>query len=1501
MKGLSVTSHALDVNSSAAPASVRLINNVLYDSTGYAFYASGVSGISTMNYNSYATDGSKFTYWNGNNADLEALKTASGKNANSVQFKPVFTSNTDLHLLSTQYTGYGTPLSSVTTDIDGTLRGINATTIGAHEVPQPVVDLGLVKILDLTSNEVEFDSIHMRLVIRNFGSDSIPSFSINYTLNGGAPVTDNFNYIFHSAEVDTLTLTAFVVPGGQNNICINSVTPSDANIYNNQLCKNFYGQPIKDAYVISINSIEEYCGMTTDTVTITIVNIGFDTINGVGDPITTVSYQNNNFAVVTENLTAQILPNDTLVYNFVQQVYVGTNNLIDSTYNIKSWVNLVNDNVHTNDTVATELTSLHIPNVPVVVTPVNVLYGSTASLSSTSVDTVVWYADAVSLVELGTGSLYETPILYLTDSFYAASRAGFSGGELEIGTGSNTNTNIPLEMFYGYTYSQTIYKPIQFNDVFGKITKVAYYYNGNSNTGPDDFQIYMGTTNKNAFNGSTYDWVPYSDLTLVYSGTISTITTAGWIEFTLDTPFDFDGSSNLVVCADENTYGYYSSSDEFYATTYDPGSSIYFYNDTQNPDPMTPPTTGFSLGVNTYQPNIKFEVIPTGCMSNRALVQVVVGPQSANDVGVIEVIEPSTGIFLSGNADVTIKIENFSNVAKSNIPVSYKLNNATLVTETFAGSIAPNATATYTFNSKADLSIMGNSYSIIAYTALTGDVNAANDTTDKSFVHEYPSYCLSTALYNTNTEIRKVEIGNQFVNISQDTNAMYTNYMQTVAPAQLQAGVSTAINVTTAFTPPNTYMYTGFMKVYIDFNRNGDFSDAGEEVLSKPSMASGVVMGNIAVPVLNASGLTAMRIVHEIYGTATSVFPCGTYNYGETEDYLVNIAPRIPMDAGVERIVSPGTFSSATAASFKVQVRNFGTDTIASIDVKYTVNNGSVNSYTYNITPIYPLDSVIVDMGNLSMQMGANVVKVYTQLLGDTNYVNDTLVKTLYREAVMMLPYTDNFEGANYWIPDTITNIWELGTPSTTYINGAYSPVNAWVTNLDGNYSDGLNDNLYSPVFNIPTYADSAYLKFWHKYQTQSAQDGGTIQVKIDNGAWINLGLQSDPDATNWYTDNVGGTHMWTGSHAWHKSTYRFDLTTPTSQFYNASAIQFRFIFKSNSSSSAFEGWAIDNVEMVVPVLPDDVGVTAITVPGTDAQMGSAATVTIDVSNFGLNTQYAIPVRYSVNGAAPIQATFNIAGGLAGNATASYTFTPTFTVPTSGFNLCAYTTLISDVATQNDTTCKAISVTPGAIDAGVVKLWVTPSWHDTTKISKDDTVHIQIVNFGLNTLTSIPVNFRINGNVISNETWTGSLAQDDTSTYTFVLTHHCPIGNYLIDASTLIVDDVNSANNLKSKTYFGINDAGGIGNGDGLVFAVDQNEPNPANDFINIRYFLPSNGELKVEVRNTIGQIVFSETKDDRQGTNTLRINATHFTNGVYYYTFEFDGQRITRKLVVNK
>ncbi len=80
--------------------------------------------------------------------------------------------------------------------------------------------------------------------------------------------------------------------------------------------------------------------------------------------------------------------------------------------------------------------------------------------------------------------------------------------------------------------------------------------------------------------------------------------------------------------------------------------------------------------------------------------------------------------------------------------------------------------------------------------------------------------------------------------------------------------------------------------VWIDFNQDGDFSDPGEKVFTGAASNS-TVTGSFSVPGTALPGLTRMRIIMR-YNVQPAA--CNTYNFGETEDYCVNIIPGTPPD-----------------------------------------------------------------------------------------------------------------------------------------------------------------------------------------------------------------------------------------------------------------------------------------------------------------------------------------------------------------------------------------------------------------------------------------------------------------------------------------------------------------------------------------------------------------------------------------------------------------------------
>ncbi|WP_294735631.1 GEVED domain-containing protein [uncultured Flavobacterium sp.] len=169
----------------------------------------------------------------------------------------------------------------------------------------------------------------------------------------------------------------------------------------------------------------------------------------------------------------------------------------------------------------------------------------------------------------------------------------FAQGTVNIGAGTATSANrVPIYSCYVYNYSQQIIKASEYaasGGVAGDITKVSYYYNagGTNLANWNEWTVYLGHTTKSEFTSNT-DWEDVTNLTQVYSGAITPV--AGeWFEITFTVPFNYDGTSNLIIAIDENVSGY-SCTASFGSYSGDSDTGLYHYSDGVNADPASPPS-----------------------------------------------------------------------------------------------------------------------------------------------------------------------------------------------------------------------------------------------------------------------------------------------------------------------------------------------------------------------------------------------------------------------------------------------------------------------------------------------------------------------------------------------------------------------------------------------------------------------------------------------------------------------------------------------------------------------------------------------------------------------------------------------------------------------------------------------------------------------------------------------------------------------------------------------
>jgi hypothetical protein len=169
-------------------------------------------------------------------------------------------------------------------------------------------------------------------------------------------------------------------------------------------------------------------------------------------------------------------------------------------------------------------------------------------------------------------------------------------------------------------------------------------------------------------------------------------------------------------------------------------------------------------------------------------------------------------------------------------------------------------------------------------------------------IYRWIPYCSASA---TNTTGEK--ISNFTYNTINNTTASTAGYVDFSSTA-------TTINLTPTSSLPfsttiSSFLPTDQVIMFIDYNHNGDFSDAGETIFTSTTpLASGTVTGTINIPALSSTvlqGPTKLRIRLHDTGNGPNATSCGTSTAGQVQDYTVNIQPCF---AAVITTQPPNTF-----------------------------------------------------------------------------------------------------------------------------------------------------------------------------------------------------------------------------------------------------------------------------------------------------------------------------------------------------------------------------------------------------------------------------------------------------------------------------------------------------------------------------------------------------------------------------------------------------------------
>ncbi|MEQ8706668.1 MAG: M12 family metallo-peptidase [Phaeodactylibacter sp.] len=145
-----------------------------------------------------------------------------------------------------------------------------------------------------------------------------------------------------------------------------------------------------------------------------------------------------------------------------------------------------------------------------------------------------------------------------------------------------------------------------------------------------------------------------------------------------------------------------------------------------------------------------------------------------------------------------------------------------------------------------------------------------------------PSYCGSQGNNSSFEWIQRLQFGS--INNNSGNDGGYGDY--TNLSTALTPGGTVSVTLVPGF---SSSTYTEYWRLWVDYNRDGDFTDAGEQI--GQGSGTGTLSGTLSVSSSATPGTTRLRVAMKYNAYPTS---CEAFPYGEVEDYTITIGSSLP-------------------------------------------------------------------------------------------------------------------------------------------------------------------------------------------------------------------------------------------------------------------------------------------------------------------------------------------------------------------------------------------------------------------------------------------------------------------------------------------------------------------------------------------------------------------------------------------------------------------------------
>ncbi len=296
----------------------------------------------------------------------------------------------------------------------------------------------------------------------------------------------------------------------------------------------------------------------------------------------------------------------------------------------------------------------------------------------------------------------------------------------------------------------------------------------------------------------------------------------------------------------------------------------------------------------------------------------------------------------------------------------------------------------------------------------------------------------------------------------------------------------------------------------------------------------------------------------------------------------------------------------------------------------------------------------------------------------------------------------------------------------------------------------------------------------------------------------------------------------------------------------------------------------------------------------------------VRVKNNGNLVVYETPLRLQINNGNDIVETLQSA--IAPGDSVEHTFTQPYIVPPVNgiqpfYRVSVASELSCDSNASNDRQQLIIGV--NLVDLILYSI-LEPTENVCDSGLSDVYVKLQLLNNGDADLSNVKVYISVDSASVNVANISEEFASVPVGTkeYSFSTPYQVPnlTGKYKLTASIeTVVGDIDLSNDTLTMEACAIYKDVSVNDITATNWYLGQNLPNPAQNKTVIPYTVPTDGTVMFKLTTISGQVIYSKSLDVLSGSHLLEIDIEKLSNGIYYYSMEYQGATITKKMNVVK